>query len=240
MKLYGIDGCKDGCWVVAEADGESNRPALRVVEAGGLGPIFREAKRGEAVVVIDIPIGLPERGPRPCDQAARKIVGGKRASSVFPVPCRAALTAAGERASEINFRRTGKRLSKQSQAILDRIREVDQLMTPELQAHVREGHPEVIFAKMNGRPLKHGKKSREGEQERLCLLRKVGIVIDPHTEREQLGRAVGFDDIIDAVACLATARRIVVGAAQPVAPLDRRGLRMEIVVSQVASRTTFE
>lgn len=180
------------------------------------------------MVVIDIPIGLPECGPRPCDQAARKIVGGKRASSVFPVPCRAALSAASERASEINFRKTGKRLSKQSQAILDRIKEVDQLMIPALQAHVREGHPEVIFAKINGGPLKHAKKSKAGEGERVRLVQKVGIRIE-HPERNAFGSNVGLDDIIDAAACLATARRIVVGVAQPVAPLDRRGLRMEIV-----------
>ncbi len=140
------------------------------------------------------------------------------------------MTAGGERASEINFRKTGKRLSKQSLAILDRIREVDQLMTPELHAHVREGHPEVIFAKMNGGPLKHGKKSREGERERLCLLRRAGIVIDPHAERERLGRGVGLDDIIDAAACLATAKRLTEGKAGPIpAPTDGKNLQMEIV-----------
>jgi predicted RNase H-like nuclease len=88
----------------------------------------------------------------------------------------------------------------------------------------------VIFAVLNGGPLMHRKKSKDGEQERLCVLRKVGLAFDPAAERERLGaRRVGRDDVIDAAACLATAKRLVVGAAQPIAPLDRKGLRMEIV-----------
>jgi len=227
MKLYGIDGCKGAGWVVAE---DTGRPAFMVVAHDGLKAIFGEAERGGALVVIDIPIGLPETEPfRLCDREARQRVGARR-SSVFPVPCRAALAADGEEASQINLRTIGLKLSKQSLAILPRIREVDALMTPELQAFVREAHPEVIFAVLNDGPLAHGKKSRDGEWERLCVLRKVGLVFDLTAERARLGaRHVGRDDVIDAAACLATAKRLVVGVAQPIAPLDRKGLRMEIV-----------
>jgi len=230
VKLYGIDGCKGG-WVVAEGAGEGRQPAFRVLERHQLGPLFEQAERGEAIVVIDMPIGLPERGPRPCDQAARQQVGPARASSVFPVPCRAAVRAGKKKASEANFRKTGRKLSKQSLAILERIKEVDDLMTPDRQLRVREGHPEVTFAALNGGALDHPKKTEAGKQERLCILRRVGIVFDPHDERERLGRGVvAVDDIIDAAACLATARRLAAGTAAPLAPpTDAKGLRMEIV-----------
>jgi predicted RNase H-like nuclease len=216
MKHYGIDGCKGG-WVIAEDAGPGCPPLFCVVNRQELGPIVHEAAANNAIAVIDMPIGLPDREARACDGAARQVVGPARASSVFPVPCRAAVRAGTGEASEINYRRMGKRLSKQSLAILDRIREIDNLMTPKLQLQVREAHPEVTFAILNGwLPLQHGKKTKDGERERLCLLRKVGIEFDLDAERKRLGaRLVARDDLIDAAACLATARRIVVGAAQP-------------------------
>lgn len=64
----------------------------------------------------------------------------------------------------------------------------------------------------------------------MCLLRKAGIVFDSHPEQQRLGRTVGLDDIIDAAACLVTARRLAAGTATAIAPpRDRKGLRMEIV-----------
>jgi len=231
VNLYGIDGCKDG-WVVAEDRGDGRPPAFRVVPRHQLGPFFEQAERGEAIVVIDMPIGLPDCGPRPCDQAARKKVGAARASSVFPVPCRTAVKAGKDRASAVNQRKTGRRLSKQSLAILERINEVDQLMTPERQARVRKGHPEVTFAVLKEGPLKHPKKTKAGELERLRVLRKVGIVITPDAilANELRGKAASRHDIIDAAACLATAERLAAGTAEPLPPpTDRRGLRMEIV-----------
>jgi predicted RNase H-like nuclease len=44
------------------------------------------------VLGIDIPIGLPESGPRLADALARQVLGS-RASSVFSTPIRAALEA---------------------------------------------------------------------------------------------------------------------------------------------------
>ena len=51
-------------------------------------------------VLIDIPIGLLDKGPdeRSCDKAARKLLG-KRASSVFPAPARQALDASDYQAA---------------------------------------------------------------------------------------------------------------------------------------------
>ena len=131
-RLIGIDGCKSG-WVLASADSGSSNVCFEVVP--DLRELFASAERGDYCVVIDIPIGLPEDGLRPCDLEARKAIG-PRASSVFPTPCRASLTGWREyrAACDLNEEACGKRLSRQAFAILPKIREVDQLVTPEMQA----------------------------------------------------------------------------------------------------------
>lgn len=122
-------------------------------------------------MIIDIPIGL-SCTTRLCDQEARQIVGPKRAPSVFTPPCRETLRASTHgQASEMNRRMCGKGLTIQAFGILPRIRQIDRLMSPGLQASVRQAHPEVTFAVLNGRPLGHSKKTSEGEPERLALLR---------------------------------------------------------------------
>jgi len=62
-------------------------------------------------------------------------------------------------------------MSKQGYEIIAKIREVDDLMTPELQTWVFEVHPEVSFHTLNGgRPLKYSKHKTEGKNERVRLL----------------------------------------------------------------------
>ena len=44
---------------------------------------------GAKLILVDIPIGLPEsKGGRDCDRKARKLLGRRSASSVFPTPTR--------------------------------------------------------------------------------------------------------------------------------------------------------
>src|SRR5437870_3658001 len=76
-RLAGVDGCRLG-WVVATDDGVEVVPALDdvLVQCDAVG--------------IDIPIGLPDAGPRACDVEARRRLGPRR-SSVFPAPRRALL-----------------------------------------------------------------------------------------------------------------------------------------------------
>jgi predicted RNase H-like nuclease len=233
MRLCGVDGCKGG-WVVAGSDA-----SLRALTFA----VFRsfEAVLGAAeedLIVVDVPIGLPADGPRACDQAARGLLGSPRNSSVFSPPCRAALHAATYRdACDLNLAACGKMVSRQLFGILPKIREVDALITPQRQRRVREAHPEVIFANLagTGRGLRQAKKSPAGRAERLSLLGRFVPDFDPRQERGRLGgpRVVADDDIIDAVACLVTARRIVDGMALVLpagaVPFDSRGLRMEIV-----------
>ena len=234
MKLIGIDGCAAG-WVLAAMD-EYGRE-LEFALTGDLDAIFREARDGRALVAIDVPIGLPQGGARGCDLAARRLLRSPRASSVFPAPPRPALAARSyAEACELSFAASGRRLSRQAYGILPKIRDVDRAMTPEHQANVREAHPEVTFAALAaaGRGLVHGKKTGEGEQERLRLLARWAPVFSPVEARARLGYGnVQRDDIVDAVACLVTALRLSAGRAMVLpdgpAQTDARGLRMEIV-----------
>jgi len=233
VRLCGIDGCRAG-WVIASSDPTLSALEFRIVPA--LRGAVREAAAGRAVLAVDIPIGLAAPGPRAADLEARRFLGVPRASSVFPAPARAALGAASyPEACARNLRAAGRRISLELWNILPKIAEADRLVTPALQARVREAHPEVIFAVLagRGRGLEHSKKTLAGEAERLAVLRRFVPRFDPGRVRRALGaRAVARDDIVDAVALLVTAGRIHAGTARVLPPAperDRRGLRMEIV-----------
>jgi predicted RNase H-like nuclease len=92
-------------------------------------------------------------------------------SSVFPAPVRSALTA-DSWADACALSRTsalrGKAISKQTFAILPKIREIDTLLQTrtELRAVVREVHPEVSFAELVGKPMIYRKSSVAGREER--------------------------------------------------------------------------
>jgi predicted RNase H-like nuclease len=202
-----------------------------------LTPVIVRAERARAVVGIDIPIGLSDDGPRACDVAARRRLGRPRGSSVFPAPCRAVLGVQEfPRACAVSRRTLGVGLSQQTYNILRKIGEVDALVTPKRQAFVREVHPGLVFAILAGRRrgLPEPKRTAAGEQLRRKLLRKEAPTFDPGAIRAEPGRSrVARDDIVDAVACVAAARRIIAGLAcvlpEGAVARDARGLRMEIV-----------
>ena len=139
-----------------------------------------------AIITIDIPIGLTLAGPRPTDSAARALLG-PRASSVFPAPVRAALDAVSyQDASDRSFAVHGKRLSKQTFAILPKIREVDIALRcrPRDAERVREVHPEVSFSVLNNdEPMVHPKRTGLGFTERLTLSAPVIRFRLPRTGR---------------------------------------------------------
>jgi predicted RNase H-like nuclease len=231
MRLMGIDGCRAG-WVVAEAD--DDLASMRFSIVSNLSAVVDQATAARSVVVIDIPIGLPDSGPRSADIAARQAVK-PRGSSVFPAPCRATLPAGTYQvACALNGQACGKRLSRQAFAILPKIPEVDQLVTPDIQGWVREGHPEVTFATLAGHAMRHSKKTVQGEQDRLAILAANGLQFGVQATRLALGRGrVATDDLIDAAACLMTAYRIFAARARilpaGVPCRDAKGLRTEIV-----------
>ncbi len=168
----GVDGCKAG-WFAITRDHTALAwrvfPTINELVSG-----FPEATR----IFIDIPIGLPSRDApvRPCDRLARRVLGRQRQSSVFPVPCREALSASGvEAARKSNRSHLGRSVSAQTWAISPKIREVDgHLRSTGGQLHgIREIHPEVCFWALAGqKPMRHRKATEEGMQERLQILAK--------------------------------------------------------------------
>ncbi len=185
-------------------------------------------------IAVDMPIGLALRHGRRAEQAARRILGARR-SSVFAVPSRAAVACDDyPQACAVNLEHSDppRKISQQSFHLFPKIREVDAVMTPDLQRRVHEVHPEVCFFAMNGlRPLQFAKKCRAGEAERIVLLARQEFPVPDLDELPYLRREVGRDDVLDACAAAWSARRIANGQALhfPETPdRDARGLVMSI------------
>ena len=142
-KYIGIDGCKDG-WFCVFLNDHNDYSYTVVPDAGVLEEVVGQATS----VLIDIPIGLLDRGPdeRLCDRAARKLLGAGRAPSVFPSPARQSLIAGNyQEALAINRGSTGRGLSQQAWAIVPKIREIDSLLRSRKESPgvMRECHPEL-------------------------------------------------------------------------------------------------
>jgi predicted RNase H-like nuclease len=208
-RTAGVDGTPNG-WAVVISD--SGRSCVRKV--GRLSEIFDDPA-AFAAVAIDIPIGLLdayEAGGRSCDRAARRLLGRARASSVFPAPVRPVLGATSYPDACTRSRASaphGKAISKQTFNILDKIKEVDDLLhrRPELRQIVREVHPEVSFAVLAGKPMIHKKATRAGQDER----RRALLPAFPDlAEIEEEGHREGLPivDILDATVACWSARRI--------------------------------
>lgn len=237
--VAGVDGCRAG-WLVVLRDREDPR-AAKVGLLNSFGEILAMPEK-PGLIAIDIPIGLPERvvvGGRRCDREARAKLGGRQ-SSVFAMPARAAvecLTYAEACAAALARSDPPRKVSKQAFNLFPKIREVDHLMTPELQDHIVEGHPEVAFWNLNGRkPLDLPKKVKsranpDGLARRCELL--VGVGYDPEflAHRHLPASKAGPDDLIDAVVNSWTASEIAKGRGVRFPDLperDGKGLRMEI------------
>ena len=198
-----------------------------------------EATRQVELLLVDIPIGLPETGAeRACDLMARQLLGPRK-SSVFPVPVRHAVYAPTyQEACDLNATATGRRPSLQCYAICRKIAQVDLVLRSDtsLQQRIREIHPEVCLAALNDwQPMQHKKKSAAGKAERLDVLaRHCGNAHKAFLEARNLYRRhdVADDDIIDAMAAAVTAA-LASGSGVPSIPsnppVDAAGLRMEMI-----------
>lgn len=229
-QVAGVDGCSAG-WLCIErsTDGSLIPTVCRSTKD------LIECVTMLDLLTIDIPIGLPDDGPRFVDLLARRILG-PRASSVFPTPVRAALDGVSyDDACERSFAACGKRLSKQAFAILPRIREIDHELRaqPWLQERVREVHPEVCFYYMNTeQPMAHPKKSGQGFVDRHRFIEgHFGTVFSP-LRASVPRRDATDDDLLDSLVALWSAERLLNGTSitlPPDPPRDRFGLRMEMV-----------
>jgi predicted RNase H-like nuclease len=183
------------------------------------------------VVALFAPVGLldePTPGGRHCDRDARRLLGRPRSSAIVSAPARPAL---GRSSFAEAAQANGGRLSPVSWRQMARITEVDASIAPYWQRTVFEVHPELSLFQLNGdRPVRFSKHTRAGRGERIALLmeRFPGIerVLGAHI------RGINAAQLIDAAACLWTARRIISRAVSrlPEDPeWDGLGLRMEIV-----------
>lgn len=237
VRVAGVDGCKAG-WIAVLRnlrDPADLRLNLFTAFADLIGFVSHLD-----IIAVDMPIGLaktigPEgRGP---EKAARRHLG-MRQSSVFSVPSRAAVyeddywqaCARAQATSE-----PPRKVSKQCYHLFPKIREIDALMTPALEARVYEVHPELAFWRLNGEaemslPKKvKGSANGEGLDQRRDLLVSKGLPQEFLDQKPP--RGCGRDDLLDAAANSLIAERIFVGQAEPFPQdfrRDDRGLRMAI------------
>jgi predicted RNase H-like nuclease len=236
--LAGVDGCSGG-WIAAFVHPQGNSVQLRIV------PDFADvlcAPEAPAVVAVDMPIGLPERsglGGRAAENAVRPLLGARQ-SSVFSVPSRAAIYAedyATACAHALETSDPPRKVSKQLFNIAPRIREIDVVLRadPSTALRVFEVHPELAFWRLNGGcALSEPKKIKSRPYEpglalRRALLIAAGLPADVVNAPPRKG--AGPDDLLDALACAAIARRLHGGEAQPFPnppPCDAFGLPMAI------------
>jgi predicted RNase H-like nuclease len=212
MMLAGVDGCRGG-WVCVLAVGPSFTAFVVPSVAELLARVVQPA-----VVAIDIPIGLPDKGSRDCDVRARSLLGQPRGSSVFPAPVRTALAGATfEEASRLHEAADGRRMTRQAFGTLPKVREVDDLMSkdPSRQEVVYEVHPEVSFAVWNGdQPMRHRKSKPVGRAEREALIDQYWPGLRDSLRRQLVSFEYKPDDLNDALAALWTAERIKQGIAR--------------------------
>ncbi|WLA61886.1 DUF429 domain-containing protein [Bradyrhizobium diazoefficiens] len=214
----GLDGFRYG-WVAAWIDehgdhGFDYSPGLT-----------RLLATPHARAMIDMPIGLNVSGYRTCDLRARELVG----PAVFLGARRDLWRFPDMAAANRHYWKQegeGRGVSAQLWNIRDKIREVDEIMTPARQATIGEAHPELIFWNLAGRLLLESKVSAQGREQRIALLEQRGFTRLRKWLTQRHGTGIGRDDLIDACACAVAAR----DSTQSVGDgeIDPRGLRMEI------------
>jgi predicted RNase H-like nuclease len=175
--------------------------------------------------MIDLPVGLPDRGYRQCDVEARALVG----SRVF-LGARWGVWGFEryEDANEHYWGKGDKGISRQLWCIRSKLREVNTSMSPARQAKLQETHPELVFRRLAGGPL-DSKKSESGCKQRIELLRSHDIRDIDRWLGSRKGTGIGRDDLIDACACALAAwdSKNRLPSIKEI-PTDPRGIRMEI------------
>jgi len=191
-----VDGCRGG-WLCAHIADDSS-------VTWTWNESFRDVRHAGAVVAIDIPIGLPDRGARRCDVQARRLLGARR-SSVFPAPVRPVLACRTyQEARALLAALGGASMSAQAFGIVAAVRDVDDAVTAADNDRVIEAHPELVFRHLTGRELAP-KRSGEGAAQRLTALQTLWpdiadiVATAPRPARQ--------DDALDAVACAVAAMR---------------------------------
>ena len=204
VRVVGIDGCRGGWVAVALADGTfaghgsatSLADVLAMVLDGGTDP--------EAVVGIDMVLGVMETTWRAADAAARRMLGARR-STVFAVPPRQVWEQdCYADANRVCRELTAKGFSVQAWHLRAKLLEAAAYRRG-CGHRLYEVHPELAFMAMaGGQALAESKHTAAGRKRRHELLSQAGIAIraDPLTA-----------DLLDAAAVAWSALRIANGTA---------------------------
>ncbi len=231
IRVAGVDGCPVG-WIAAIFCPVTGKTDVAIADS--FAALLDGPLASAQLIVIDMPIGLSESPGRTCEKETRRAIGLRR-SSVFPSPLRGMLAFDNYEEANAFGKARGAGLSKQAWNITAKIREIDQIITPPLQARVVEGHPELSFTRLAGAPCTHAKRTPEGKRERLRRLKDNGINDAPALlERTRAAysskRVFDDDDLIDALALALTAKALLGGEALRFGDgaRDARGLLMEI------------
>ncbi|WP_244519729.1 DUF429 domain-containing protein [Aureimonas jatrophae] len=221
--MAGVDGCRGG-WIAA-IEWPDGACGLRLF--AGFAALLQTVPP-DALVLVDMPIGLPDqiRGPgRAAEQAARPHLGARR-GSVFSIPAREAVEAGRgpfrDRATRLAAYRESCRLARlrsappsavsiQGFGLFGKILEIDDLLRadPTLAERVLESHPELVLTGLAGAPCRYPKTVREGAAERRAILLAHGLPAGLAAAPRPCGAAE--DDRLDACALLLAARRAQAG-----------------------------
>lgn len=203
--IIGLDGCASG-WAIASKNIKSGLIQFHIIsQLDELNDMFKQPY----LIAIDMPVYLINLY-RSVDQKAR-IILGKRASTVFNAPCMNALKENNfQTASLINFELTGKKLSKQSFNLFNKIREVQNFKNSNPAIRIYESHPELAFMKLNeNHVVLEKKKTNEGKIKRIKLLQSIFDSFDFENLRQKFNKnMIKDDDILDSFAMLYVALKI--------------------------------
>jgi len=213
--FIGLDG-NPGGWVAVYLNGDGSQRFAHAQFASELLSVPYER------AMIDMPIGLPDRGYRQCDIEARALVGAR----VF-LGARWGVwkfeTLDEANAHYWREEGVGRGISMQLFCIRGKLQELNEMPIP---PRLFEAHPEMIFRRIAGRVLE-SKNTQQGRDDRIGFLETKGIkgVCRWLGERHRTG--IRRDDLIDACACALAARdsteRVPIGGQ-----LTERASRAEI------------
>ncbi|MGK7912271.1 MAG: DUF429 domain-containing protein [Synechococcus sp.] len=230
--VAGIDGCRAGWIAIAYSNAGFSHKLLETKQE------LLEFLQAAKLALIDIPIGLSDcEASRHCDRLLRDALRPHFSSSVFNPPVRQAIYARSyEEACLKNAAATGKKLSKQSWNISEKIRIIDELLLahPALRGTVHESHPEYLFFNLNRHHLVHKKKTVAGRVERLTILANFFPAIEDmfgEVRSHYLKKQMADDDIVDALGLAIGAQMVgdreLCSLPQPI-ERDKQGIPMAI------------
>ncbi len=218
----GVDGWS-GAWVAVRVARTRSGP-VRILgwQSGRFADLLGD---DDAVIGVDIPVGLAERGQRRCDLAARSALR-PAGSRIFVTAARAAWACPDLGAANAWLRATGEpAMSAQTFALRSAIAEVAE---HESDRRVVEVHPELAFVELAGAVPKR-KKTAVGVAQRIAALAGWVDVVDALAAAPD---RVPVDDALDALAAAWTAMRVADGSARMYpddgGDLDRTGRPMRI------------